>query len=453
MKKSRFLFYAIVLIWLGCDTIEESVSTNPSLQLTFSTDTVSFDTLLSEKKSSTRRLSVYNPNNSAINLSSVFLNGGQNSDYSLIINGKSKLRVENEIILGGDSILILIDVNVTERDIDLPYLVSDEIVFEWNGNVDDVKLVSYGQDGIRFSNRSVCTEIWTNDRPYILSGTLLVGEGCELTIEEGTRIYFENDASLFIRGKLTALGDPMNRITFTNSRFDGIFDQVPGQWNGIYFLEGSHDNKISYADIFNAQVGLRVGTPDDNNDPDLIVANTRIYNMSNDGILAFTSDINVSNCLIYNCGRYLVGNFAGGNYNYTHCTISNDQSLFISEEEFVQFSDNLILEDGQILSEDLSVSLVNNIIWGSGDNELVVRDRGEARATVSLHSNIIRSTSEIENNFTSTAFNFPGFKSDYTLDTLAFAKDKGIKTDLLDDIVGNQRDDKPDIGAFERIEN
>ncbi|MDE0471363.1 MAG: right-handed parallel beta-helix repeat-containing protein, partial [Ekhidna sp.] len=362
MKKSGFLFYAIVLIWLSCDTLEESVSTDSSLQLIFSTDTVSFDTLLSEKKSSTRRLSVYNPNNAAVNLSSIFLKGGQNSEYSLIINGKSELRIANEVILGRDSILILIEVNVRERDIDLPYLVSDAIVFEWNGNVDEVKLISYGQDGVRLSKQNVCNETWRSDRPYILSDTLLVVEGCELTIEKGARIYFERDAALFVQGKLTAVGDSANRIMFTNSRFDGIFDQVPGQWNGIYFLEGSSENEIAYADIFNAQVGLRVGTPDEDSDPDVIVANTRIYNMSSDGILAFTSDLNVTNCLIYNCGRYLVGNFAGGNYQYTHCTIANDQSLFISEEEFVQFSDNIILGDGQTLSEHLMVSLVNTII-------------------------------------------------------------------------------------------
>jgi len=452
MRRSDFLFYTVVLIWLGCDTIEESVSTDASLQLAFSTDTVSFDTLLSEKKSSTRRLSVYNPNNAAINLSSIFLKGGQDSDYSLIINGKNKLRIENEVIQGKDSILILVEVNVTAKGTDFPYLVSDEIVFEWNGNSDDVKLVSYGQDGIRLSNQSICNETWTNNRPYILSDTLLVGKECELIIEKGSRVYFENDAALFIRGRLTALGDSANRITFTNSRFDGIFDQVPGQWNGIYFLEGSDNNQISYADISNAKVGLRVGTPDDDSDPDLTVANTRIYSMSNDGILAFTSDINATNCLIYNCGRYLVGNFAGGSYNYTHCTLSNDQSLFISEEEFVQFSDNVILGDGQILSADLSVVLVNNIIWGSKGNEFAIKGDGEASVEVSLHSNIIRSTAEIENNFTSTEFNFPGLNFDYTLDTLAFARDRGIKTGLSDDIVGNQRDDQPDIGAFERIE-
>ncbi|MDE0472549.1 MAG: hypothetical protein OXH57_11485, partial [Ekhidna sp.] len=87
------------------------------------------------------------------------------------------------------------------------------------------------------------------------------------------------------------------------------------------------------------------------------------------------------------------------------------------------------------------------------DNEFVVRDQGEANAAVSLLSNIIRSTAEIENNFTSTEFNFPGFNPDYTLDTLAFAKNKGISTDLTDDVVGNRRDNMPDIGAFERIEN
>ena len=73
-----------------------------------------------------------------------------------------------------------------------------------------------------------------------------------------------------------------------------------------------------------------------------------------------------------------------------------------------------------------------------------------------LTTNIIKSNQEIANNFTSREFNFPGFKDpflfDFSLDTLAFAKDKGTQIGIEDDITGRLRDASPDIGAYERIE-
>ena len=445
-----------MLIWAGCSPDEESVSFDPGLTLVFSNDSVSFDTLLSERRSSTRRLTIYNPNEQAIQLSEITLGKRSTSDYQVIINGRRENRLLNEKILGGDSIMILVEVKVKERGEDLPYLVKDSIIFRWNTNEEHVKLIAYGQDGNTIGNESICNETWTNSRPYIISDTLLVSSGCQLTIQEGTKIYFENDAIMFVQGTLKAIGDSANHIIFRNARFDGIYDQVPGQWNGIYFLEGSVDNEVAFADIFNGQVGLRVGTPDDDDRPDVVVSNTEIYNMSLAGMLAFTSDIEVTNTLIYNCGNYIFGGFAGGNYSLTHCTFSNEPALFVQDQPTVQFSDNIVIGENELLTADLSVEMTNCIVWGTADEELLINNGGGANISLSLISNIIRSGQEITNNFTSQEFNFPGFvdafSNDYQLDTLAFAKDKGAEKGVLIDLPGNDRDENPDIGAFERIE-
>ncbi len=450
-------FLLILSFWWSCSTLDEDLSFDPALELLFSTDTVSFDTLLSDSRSATQRLTIYNPNGSAVQLSEVFLGLGDASDYSIIVNGKPGANQPNERILGGDSLLILVEVDVSPRNLNLPYLVKDSIVINWNGRSEHVKLVSWAQDGTRVGGQVICNQTWTSGRPYIVSDSVIVQEGCQLTIQAGTTIYFENDAALFIQGALNAIGDSANHIVFRNARFDGIYDEVPGQWNGVYFLEGSAGSQIAYAEIFNGQVGLRLGSPDDDDTPDVIIRNSVIYNMSVAGILAFTSDLQATNCLIYNCGSYLVGNFAGGNYTYQHCTFSSDPSIFIHDEPTVQFSDNLVLSDNSLLVDDLNVEVVNSIIWGSGEEELLINSSGEANVIVGLGTNIIRSVEEIQGNFTSTDFNFPGFKdpftNDFSLDTLAFAKDKGTDVGVTDDLIGASRDDQPDIGAFERKEN
>lgn len=454
---SRFTpLFLLLAIWMSCDSIDDDFSMDSNLEITFSADSVSFDTLLSDTRSATQRLMVYNQNNAAILLSSISLGKESSSDYSIIINGKDGPSQLNERILAGDSLLVLVEVNIDPRNENLPYLVKDSVVFDWNGNSEHVKLVSWGQDANRVQNQVLCDVTWTRDRPYIVSDTLLVQPNCTLTIEAGTSVFFENDAVMFIQGSLNAVGDSANHIVLRNARFDGIYDQVPGQWNGIYFLEGSKDNQVSFAEIFNAQVGLRVGSPDEDDIADLIVNNTSIFNMSQAGILAFTSDIEATNCLIYNCGTYLVGNFAGGNYTYRHCTFSNEPSFFVNDDPSVQFSDNIVISETELLTADLNLELTNSIVWGASEEELLINNGGGANVSATLTTNIIRSATPIENNFVSQSFNFPGFKGlfsfDYSLDTLAFAKDLATDIGILKDIIDAPRDPTPDIGAFERVE-
>lgn len=453
--RNSYIFMLVGFIWFSCQTKEDFISSNPDLQIIFSNDSVAFDTLLSQNRSSTKRLTVYNPNEEAIIFDQIGLGRGENSDYSLIINGKPTNTLANERLLGGDSMLILVEASIVERNNDVPYLVKDSINFRWNTNQAHVKLVSYGQDGKRIRNQVICDEVWTNDRPYILKDTVLVGAGCSLTIEKGTKLYFENDAALFIQGTLTAIGDSADHITFRNSRFDGIYDQVPGQWNGIYFLEGSQSNEIQYADIYNGQIGLRIGTPDADNEADVVVSNTQIYNMSLAGILAFTSDLDVTNTLIYNCGSYLVGNFAGGNYQYRHCTFSNEPSLFVNDEPSVQFADNILTGNNELISADLNVTLMNCIVWGPSEEELLINNGGNANLTVLLQGNILKSRNEFSGNISTQNFNFPGFLDQYAYDyrltdesaAIGAAVPIGIDVDLR----GAKRDDQPDIGAFEFV--
>lgn len=449
-------FIVILLIWASCSTVEDKVSFDSNLEILFSNDSVSFDTLLSDSRSATQRLTIFNPNENALVLSSVFLGKDVGSDYSIIVNGKEGAGQMDEQILGGDSLTILVEVNINPRNRNIPYIVKDSIIFNWNGNLEHVKLVAWGQDGNRIKNQVLGSVTWTKDRPYIISDTVLVQANSQLTIEAGTNVFFENNAALFVQGTLVAIGDLENPIVFRNARFDGIYDQVPGQWDGIYFLEGSANNQLEYAKIFNGRIGLRIGSPDDDSIPDVVVSNTEIFNMSVAGILAFTSDLRATNCLIYNCGLYLIGNFAGGNYTYQHCTFSNDQSFFVHSEPGVQFSDNILIGENQLLTDNLTVEMTNCIVWGSQGKELLINNDGGAIVLATLTTNIIRSSEETFGNFVSQTTNFPGFSNqflfDYSLDTLAFAQDKGSDIGVVQDILDEDRDNMPDIGAFERID-
>ena len=128
MRNSLYIVLLFIL-WVGCSTRDETVSFDPSLWLVFSNDSVVFDTLLSNRRSSTRRLTIYNPNNEAIQFTEIALGLAESSDYEVIVNGKKTNSLVNERLLAGDSLLILVEVNVTPQNQNLPYLVKDSLIF------------------------------------------------------------------------------------------------------------------------------------------------------------------------------------------------------------------------------------------------------------------------------------------------------------------------------------
>lgn len=449
--------FIIFLTLLSCQFEEESVSKNPNLKLTTSNDTVLFDTLISSQGSITRRFRIYNPNKEAVQFSRIALGKGNASNYSLIINGQETNNLRDEVLLGKDSIQVLVSVFIDPQDQNLPYLVKDSVIFDWNGNTEHVKLVAYGQDAIFMNGDNLCDVTWTSDRPYVIYNYALVDTLCTLTIEPGTQIFLDNGAGIFVKGSLKMRGTKDKQITVKNTRFDAQYQQAPGQWDGIYFLEGSKANEINYSDISNGSIGLRISTPDDDEIVDVMVRNTRIQHMSTGGILAFASDVQVENTLIYNCGDFVVGNFAGGNYCYDHCTLVNEPNFFFREGASVQFSDSFILSDSNFLISDLNLKIRNTIIWGNQEEEMLITESGQATVTKTFVTSIVKSGIGFNNFFSSQELNFPEFTDpslfDYTLDTLSKAKNRGTDIGVSIDLLGIPRDIKPDIGAHERVEN
>jgi hypothetical protein len=443
----------VTLFW-ACTPQEELVSKSPSLKLMVSNDTVLFDTLLSTRGSMTRRFRVYNPNKSAIRFDEIKLAGMEGSAYSVIINGRPGPLVNNLVVYGKDSIQVLVTVEIDPRNEDLPYLVKDSVTFMWNGNEGHVKLVAYGQDATYLTNTTVCTETWTSARPYVLMGDVLVEEGCTLTMEPGTHIFLDNGARLLVQGTIHAQGTAEQRIIVKNTRFDASYKIAPGQWDGIYFLEGSTANHIAYADIANGRNGLWIRTQDDDNDLDLTVQNTIIRHMAGSGVAAFQSEVRLENTLVYDCRDFLLVGFGGGRYEVDHCTLVNTPSSFFRRSPSVEFSDNLILEDGQVAYADLTVQIRNSIIWGAQTEELRFTKAGATtEVTKNLQQNIYRSVGLHVGGLSSTQTNFPKFKApglfDYRLDDGSPAIDHGINIGIPIDLKGNPRDVAPDCGAYE----
>lgn len=184
-----------ILIWLlifgavwACNPVEEEISSDPNLKLTYwddysEIDTVKFDTLLTSVGSITHRFKIKNPNQNAILIENIHLGLGDNSEYSIAVNGAQSASFQNEVVLGYDSILVLVEVFIDPMNLDLPFIVKDSVVINYNNNTDDVKLVAWGQDA-NFIDSEVltCDAVWDSPKPYVIYNYAIVDTLCTLSL-------------------------------------------------------------------------------------------------------------------------------------------------------------------------------------------------------------------------------------------------------------------------------
>lgn len=474
LKQHHLIFFSLIFLGIlaACEPEEEQITYDAAAQLRFSRDTVLFDTIFTSRQSITKRLRVYNDQSKAVKIANIALANGTNSQYKIYVNGQAGAEFDDVTLLGGDSLLVLVEVTIDPMNTNLPFIVTDKLQFNTNGNHQDVKLVAWGQDAV-FLNGEIlpCNMTFTADKPYVIFNSIVIDSLCNLTVEAGAHIYSHSGSFIFVRGSLYVQGTADQRVIFRNDRFEEEYENAPGQWGGLIFLPGSKNNHIDYADIRNGQFGIYLGTPDENENYDLIVSNTRIENMGGNetfmgniinvqpgyGVIGITSDLYMYNTLIDNCAINVVGNYAGGNYRYEHCTFANYSFDFFRDDPAVVIADNLQLADNSLLVGDLNVSIINSIIWGNLNEELVVSNSGQSNFSFEAMNNILRAPANELFDTTNHLNKDPKFIDpadyQYELDTLSPAKDAGKGIGIPTDLNGDMRDSNPDIGAFERIEN
>ena len=83
--------------------------------------------------------------------------------------------------------------------------------------------------------------------PYVVTGTVLVGEGVKLTVEAGVEVRFGSGTSLQVFGELVAQGTSSSGITFTSTQDS----KAAGDWGQIVFYDSSvgasYDGNGDYA--------------------------------------------------------------------------------------------------------------------------------------------------------------------------------------------------------------
>jgi chorismate-pyruvate lyase len=466
------LLVLALLFWVfSCEPKEEILTTRPDAILQFSADSVHFDTVFAQTGSVTKRLVVYNFNKQAVEISEIKLGQEDASPYRLLIDGQETSLARGIRIRGQDSLYILVKVLIQANQLNAPFLVNDAITFLLNGRQQQVQLVAYGQNAYFHRNEQLaCNSVWTADKPHVLYGDIRVPAGCRLTIEKGTRIYAHAKAALLVAGSLQVEGTAKDRVVFDGDRLEPFYDDIPGQWSGIRLLPGSAGNRLRYADINNAEVGLLADNADrDPGDYDLILEHCILRNLYADGIRSLSADVQARNCLITNCGQHGVLGLGGGTYDFAYCTIANLPSALNRTTPSFAFSDRRNGSGGQQQDYRIRVRLINSIVWGGRRGARLTEelqfltDAGTpldtALAYNILQTELYRPTLNKTNKFNEDPQfkNSPGqlrpvYPYDYSLaDTSPANGAASPLADILIDLTDKPRDPaKPDIGAYER---
>ena len=486
MKVIKILLVIILFLYVTFSCRKENYIISGSARLSFSADTVTFDTIFTSIGSTTKNFRVYNPHNQPIRISGIYLAGGLNSYFRLNIDGDRSNNVSDIEIPAKDSLYIFIEITIDPFGVNNPMIVKDSIIFVTNGNYQDIKLIAFGQDVHLINGEIIESQNWIADKPYLVYNNMAIDTGHILTIEEGTKVYMHDRSSLIVWGRLIVNGTKDNPVIFQGDRIDDHFyDSIAGQWGTIYIDPISVDNEITYAIIKNSIAGIQIGYPTDDKVPSLELKNTVIQNVSFIGIYAFQANITAYNCIIADSKEYTIALLKGGNYNFYHCTINNrglrfesrttDQSVAITNEidnpEIDSTGKNIVYVKRKGDLE--AANFVNCIVYGNRENELIFRDNNENSFSYKFDHCLIKVNpdsvdSQNPEHFSSNIYNEdPNFINDYSrinynflLDTLSPAKDAGSRELIVTypflelDYNGTSRnnDQAPDIGAFERTE-
>jgi len=330
---SSFIILVSVMVSIGFSACNDGVySTNPKDKLSFSTDTLSFDTVFTTIGSATSKIMIYNRNNVALRISHLGIAGGKASPFKINVDGSINAdnQFDNIEIRARDSMYVFVALNVDPTNANSPVFIKDSLVMLTNGVSQNVKLQAFGQNIIILRGKKYNDDTSLHaDLPYLIYDSLVVAQHKTLTLEAGCRLYFHNNAKMKVYGNLKAVGTAENPILMRGDRLDKIgfetpipYNNVTGQWDGVYLLGSTGNHILRHVNMSSGYVGIYFSNNDRNTIPNLEITDCRIRNFYFYGLAVQNGNVQVTNTEISNSSSYTVF-LNGGKHSFIQCTIAN----------------------------------------------------------------------------------------------------------------------------------
>ena len=323
----RIFYVLLMMLCLACEN-DDSFSTSPGLQLDFSVDTLSLDTLFSKTPSSTYAFWVHNRNDQGLKLSTVRLKRGNQSGYRVNVDGvyldnANGSQTSNVEIRRKDSILVFVELTAPENKQKVPALVEDDLLFNLeSGKVQQVNLRAWAWDARKLYDPVISKDsVIESEQPLVVFGDLKVTEGVTLTLRN-TTLYFHDGAGVLVEGTLKTenclmRGDRLDRM------FDYLpYDRVSGQWNGIRFTKTSNDNCLIDTEIRNSTEGIVCDSAVlDETRYRLDMQNCIVHNSQGTGVRTVNANVRLDHCQLTNAGGDCLVVY-GGKAVVSYCTMA-----------------------------------------------------------------------------------------------------------------------------------
>ncbi len=392
---------------LGSCRKDSLFNDDPNFKLSFSADTIMFDTVFTTVGSITKVFKVYNNSNKPVLISSIELGGKLSSNYRFNVDGRSGVLINDIEIRGKDSVWVFVEVTLDPNNASTPLIVEDSLIFTLNSGRQKVLLAAFGQDAYfhyptvaatsTFPAYSTISGIWQTDKPHVVYGWAFVPNDSTLVIPSGAKVYMHHSANIAVLSgaSLKIYGTYGQEVIIRGSRLDEYYRDQPGAWGRIWLTAGSLNNEINYAVIQNGRVGIQVDTLGNSSQPTLTLTNTIIKNMSAAGLLAQGSWVEAYNCIFADCGEMALWLNIGGKYRFRHCTVGNFWSY--SNRQTPSLIINNYYRDifGNYQVRALSEAYFGNcILWGNKEDEIAFDKYpfGSSVFNVTMENCIVRSS-------------------------------------------------------------
>ncbi len=479
--KVCFYLLAVLAVFTSC---RRDDFFDGDVEVTFSVDTLRFDTVFTTIGSMTRIVKVYNPEKQPIKVD-IELTMAQPQFFRINANGKQGPIVRDMEINGQDSIYIFVEATIDpDAPVSVsPFIIENNIKITANGKEKRIYLEAFGQNANYITPKSgkgqafllSCNlgEIrWDDPKPYVIYGRLFV-DSCQVVIPEGTRIHIHggvvrdsssvfNDGAIIVfkNGSIKAMGTAEKPIIFEGDRLDPEFKDNSSQWLGLVIWQESRNNIFEHTIIKNSIIGLRIDSLGQ-----VELNSCEIQNTGSSAIIARHAEIKATNCLIYGNGSYGVQMAYGGNYSFDYCTIAS----YSGRREAI-YLDDVQCDNPPFCSErrlnPLNARFRNCIFAGSEKDEINMVNLGPVQDFNYQFTNCAVKVEDLLK-----ADNFPDFftkcescinlknndklfldrgANDYRLDTMSVVLQKGISLpNIAVDKILKSRKNPPDLGCFE----
>lgn len=481
IRKGFFSCLFAILTCLGMAFVscsdDDSFTTSRNNILTFSTDTISLDTVFSKVPTATKTIWVYNKSGDGIRCSNVRLEKGNQTGFRVNVDGtylgaSEGYKVNDVEIRNKDSIRVFVELTSPANMKDEPTLIEDNLVFTLESGVEQkINLNAFTWDAIMKSNMTISRDTTiSSTKPVIIDGGIRVDSGAVLTIEAGTTLYFKNSAGIDVYGTLVTKGTAEKNVVLRGDRIDNMFDYLPydrvsGQWKGIHFHTSSYDNIINYTDIHSTYDGV-VCDSSAIDKMKLYIYNSVIHNCQGYGLLSTNCIIDIFNTQITNT-LYDCAAFYGGGAMLRHCTIAQFYPFDATRGVALRFTNYKDGTDYPLYQFDV----YNSIVTGYADDVIMGDFKDDVTAQYRFDHCLLRTPADSTSNELLTNIIWEDVKDtisggwknfklvdidnqkyDFQLDSVSKAVNAGVKLEngySDNDRLGRRRDDSPDMGAYE----